>query len=113
MFPLQVLRILILMLEPIRRFTDIANPHTELPLYLPASWTWDLRDTPTYYYAVGKLAFKLLPILLSRLESLEGAEVHDLALCLQSHPPFYLIEDDSLELEKAKAAQAIKRFLES
>ena len=64
------------------------------------------------YYEVGKLALELLPILLSRLESLEGREVHDLALCLRSHPPFYLIKHDPLELEKAKAAQAIKGFLE-
>jgi len=104
------------MLEPIRRFTDIANPHTELPCQIEtefsASWVTRHANTNTTYYAVGKLAFELLPTLLSRIESLEGAEAHDLALCLRSHPPFYLIEHDSLELEKAKAAQAIEGFLE-
>ena len=43
---------------------------------------------------------------------MEGGEVHDFALCLQSQPPFCLIEHDSLELEKAKAAQAIEGFSE-
>jgi len=106
---------LIPMAEPIRRFIDIADSHTELPCEIETKFSanWVKRYTNiTTYYAVGKLAFALLPILLSRLASLEGAEAHDLALCLQSHPPFYLIEDDSLGLEKAKAAQAIKGFLE-
>ena len=107
--------------EPIRRFIDIANSSTNFPytiseLEFSALWHAMPCGTNTHinntYYAVGKLALELLPILLLRIESPEGAEAHDLALCLRSHPPFYLIEDDSLELEKAKAAQAIKGFLE-
>ena len=30
---------------------------------------------------------------------------------LRSHPPFYLINNDPLELEKVKATQAIEEFL--
>ena len=94
----------------IRRFVDIANRHTELPL--------TTTDVPklrfvknTSYYAVGKLAFELLPILLSKIELLESPEAHDFTACLRSHPPFYLIKNDPLESEKAKAAQAIEKFL--
>ena len=99
--------------EHIRRFTDIDNVHIPCQIKTDSSAPWATTGTKTdtTYYAVGKLAFELLPILLSRLESLEGAEAHDLALCLRSHPPFYLIGDDLLGLEKAKAAQAIKGTL--
>ena len=37
--------------------------------------------------------------------------MHELTTCLRSHPPFYLIKNDPLELEKVKAAQAIEDFL--
>jgi len=62
------------------------------------------------YYEVGKLAFVLLPILLSRIKPL-GEMVHNFTAFLRSHPPFYLIENDPLELEKVKATQAIEEFL--
>ena len=37
--------------------------------------------------------------------------MHDVAACLRNHPPFNLIKNDPLELEKVKAAQAIDEFL--
>jgi hypothetical protein len=64
----------------------------------------------TSYYEVGKLAFDLLPILLSRIEAL-GGRVHEVTAFLRSHPAFYLIKNDPLELEKVKATQAIEEFL--
>jgi len=60
------------------------------------------------YYGVGKLAFDLLPILLSKIKGLAVSQVHDILLAL---PFFYLIKDDPLGLEKIKATQAIKEFL--
>jgi len=103
--------------EPvIRPFVDIANPHTELPLSKPyfskPLFASRHENKNMTYYEVGKLAFELLPILLSRIEALEGPGTHDITVCLRSHPPFYLIKNDLLQLEKAKAAQAIEGFLE-
>ena len=66
----------------------------------------------TTYYDVGKLAFNLLPILLSKIEALGGSQVHEIIVLLRSHPAFYSIENDPLEFEKVKATQAIKEFLE-
>ena len=66
--------------------------------------------TPTYY-EVGKLAFKLLPISLSRIQVVGRSKVHEVTALLRSHPPFYLIKNDPRELEKVKAAQAIEEFL--
>jgi hypothetical protein len=63
------------------------------------------------YYEVGKLAFNLLPILLSRIKALGGSQVHEVTVLLRSHPAFYLIENDPLEYEKVKAAQAVEEFL--
>jgi len=65
----------------------------------------------TTYYVGGKLAFNLLPILLSRIKSLGGPHVHEVAVLLRSHPDFYLIENDPLELEKVKVVRAIEEFL--
>jgi len=62
----------------------------------------------TTYYKVGKLAFNLLPILLSRIKGPAVSQVHDILL---GAPIFYLIEDDPLESEKFKAMQAIDEFL--
>ena len=68
------------------------------------------RDTT--YYEVGKLAFNLLLILLSRIKALGGSrQVDEVTVLLQSQPAFYLIENDPLELEKVKAMQAIEDFL--
>jgi len=50
--------------------------------------------------------------LLSRIEALEAQEESDFIVCLRNQPPFYLIKNDPLELEKVKAAQAIEDFLE-
>jgi hypothetical protein len=61
----------------------------------------------TTYYEVGRLAFDLLPILLSRIEGTAVSQVHDILLGL---PTFYLIKNDPLGLEKVKAAQAIEEF---
>jgi hypothetical protein len=63
------------------------------------------------YYEVDKLAFNLLPILLSKIKGLIRSEVHQITVFLRSHLPFYLIQNDPLELEKVKAAQAIEEFL--
>jgi len=111
-FPLS--HTLIPMSEPaIRRFIDVANLHTKLPFTateLSKLWLVSSHKNTTCY-AVGKLAFELLPILLSRIKPLESSEAHDVTVCLRTHPPFYLIKNDPLELEKAKAAQAIEEFL--
>jgi hypothetical protein len=63
------------------------------------------------YHEVEKLAFNLLPILLSRIKALGGPQAYRIAVFLQSQPPFYLIENDPLEVQKAKATQAIEDFL--
>ena len=81
-----------------RRFVDIFDIHTRV---IPTE-----RMT---CYEVGKLAFNLLPILLSSIS--EGpvvSMVHNMLLCF---PPFYLIKNDLLRLEKVKAMQAIEEFL--
>jgi len=66
----------------------------------------------TTYYEVGRLAFNLLPILLSRIKALGGSWlVHEVTVVLQSCPAFHLIKNDPLELQKVKAMQAIDEFL--
>jgi hypothetical protein len=60
------------------------------------------------YYEVGRLAFDLLPILLSKIQGPAVSQVHDILLDL---PTFYLIQDDPLGSEKVKATQAIEEFL--
>jgi len=70
-----------------------------------------IPERDTTYYEVGKLAFNLLLILFSRIKALSGSKVHEIAVFLQSQPPFYLIKDDPLEWQKIKAAQAIEDFL--
>jgi hypothetical protein len=67
-------------------------------------------DVPMTYDDIGKLAFDLLPILLSRIQALEG-NTHEVTAFLQSYPPFYLIRDDPLELEKIKVTRAMEKFL--
>jgi hypothetical protein len=62
----------------------------------------------TSCYEVGKLAFDLLPILLSRIEGPAVLQVHDILLW---HRPFYWIENDPLVWEKVRVMQAIKEFL--
>jgi hypothetical protein len=83
-----------------RRFIDIFDVHTKIS---------DAFTSPTYY-GVGKLAFNLLPILLSKIQALGGPQVHEVTAFLQNHPPFYLIKNDPLELEKVKATQAIEEL---
>jgi hypothetical protein len=92
-----------------RRFTDILDVHTKLRYGLGGSISYQV-ETPTFY-GVGKLAFNLLPILLSKIQALGGSRVHEVTALLRSHPSFYLIENDPLELEKVKATQAIEEFL--
>ena len=65
----------------------------------------------TSYYEAGKLAFNLLPIVLSRIKVLGGSQVHEATVFLRTYPASDLIKDDPLELEKVKAAQAIEEFL--
>ena len=60
------------------------------------------------YYEVGRLAFNLLPILLSRIKGPTVSQVNNILLAL---PFFYLIKNDPLGLEKIKATQAIEDFL--
>ena len=83
-----------------RRFVDIADIYT---LISPT----DGRR----YYEIGKLAFGLLPILLSRIKALGGTQVHEVTVLLRGHPAFSLIKNDPLEFEKVKAAQAVEEFL--
>ena len=63
-------------------------------------------------YEVGKLAFDLIPILLSKIKTLDRTKAHKITVLLRCRPPFQLVENDRLELEKIKAAQAIQEFLE-
>ena len=84
----------------IRRFIDVVDLHRR--------WQMNLKVT---YYQVGKLAFNLLPISLSMISTLEGLGMQVILTLLQSHPPFRLIQNDPLELEKVKVAQAIEEFL--
>ena len=58
---------------------------------------------------MGKLAFDLLPILLSRIYGPAVSKVHDIILL--GLPTFDLIQDDPLGSEKVKATQAIEEFL--
>ena len=82
-----------------RRFIDISNVNTRIPpMFMNMT-----------YYEVGKLAFDLLPILLSRID--RGPAVSQLHNILLYSPPFHLIKDDPLGLEKVKVTQAIKEFL--
>ena len=84
-----------------RRFTDIVDIHTPIPEAYGAS-----------YYDAGKLAFILLPILLSRIDiEALGEKAHEFTAFLRRHPPFYSIKNDPLESEKVKASQAIEKFL--
>ena len=53
----------------------------------------------------------LLPIVLSRITTLGGSQVYEVAVLLRSLPVFYLIANDPLELQKVKATQAIEEFL--
>ena len=62
----------------------------------------------TTYYEVGKLAFDLLPILLSTIKGSAVSQVHNILL---GFPAFYLIRNDPLGSEKVKAMQAIEEFL--
>jgi len=87
----------------IRRFIDF-------PL-LRVDWEALVLNGVTWYEA-GKLALNLLPILLSRIKSLGQLEAQAVAVFLRRYPPFNLLENDRLEPEKIKAAQAIQEFLE-
>ena len=81
-----------------RRFVDRVYTYTQT----------QLAGNFTTYDEVGKLAFNLLPILLSRIKGPAVSQVQDILLCL---PTFHLIQDDPLRLEKVKATQAIEEFL--
>lgn len=70
-----------------------------------------IRKMGATFYEVGKLAFNLLPILLSRIKGLGESHVHEVTVLLRSDPAFYLIENDPLEFEKVKAAQVVDEFL--
>jgi len=80
-----------------RRFVNIVDIRTLIPT---------VEDTS--YYEVGKLAFDLLPILLSRIKGPAVLQMHDILLW---HRPFYWIENDPLVWEKVGVMQAIKEFL--
>jgi hypothetical protein len=83
-----------------RCFIDICDVHTVISVRMNVTC-----------YEVGKLAFNLLPILLSRIKALGGSRAPEVTAFLRSHPPFNLIKNDPLELEKVKVAQAIEEFL--
>ena len=80
-----------------RHFINIVDIRTAIP-----------KTSGLPYYKVGKLAFDLLPILLSRIKGLAVSKVHNILLGL---PTFDLIKNDPLESEKVKAMQAIEEFL--
>ena len=87
----------------IRRFIDFPMINVDWEALVLNGVTW---------YEAGKLALNLLPILLSRIKTLGQLEVQAVAIFLRRYPPFHLLENDRLELEKIKAAQAIQEFLE-
>ena len=90
----------------IRDFIDIVD------LSIPARGHWPgLGLKEVTYYEVGKLAFDLLSIFLSRLEALAVSGVQEISTLLRRHPPFRLLTNGPLELEKVKTAQAIENFL--
>ena len=80
-----------------RCFTDIVDINTPIR-----------QESLNTYYKIGKLAFDLLPILLSRIQGPAVSQVQDILLGL---PTFDLIQSDPLGLQKVKATQAIKEFL--
>jgi len=82
-----------------RRFVNIVDIHTLIP---PGN------SEGMSYYKVGKLAFDLLPILLSRIKGPAGSQMYNILLWLR---PFYIINDDPLVWEKVNVTQAIKEFL--
>jgi len=82
-----------------RRFIHIVDKHTLSPPLIMFGAT---------YYEVEKLAFDLLPILLSRIDGPAVSKVHDILL---DFPAFYWIRDDPLGSEKVKATHAIEEFL--
>ena len=93
-----------------RFFIDIVdiNTYYNTP---PGLWP-EPQPKPVTYYEVGRLSFDLLPISLSRLEALGDSEaMQEISNWLRSHPPFHLVKNDPLELEKDKTAQVIKGFL--
>ena len=88
-----------------RRFTEFADVHTVTTI------VYHEVNHYTTYYEVGKLAFNLLPILLSRAKALGGLQMHEVTVLLRSQPAFYLIKNDPIVSEKVKAMQAIDNFL--
>ena len=84
-----------------RRFIDIVDIHT--PILLEEGMT---------HYKACKLAFNLLPILLSRINALGGSQVHEVIVLLRGHPGFYSVKNDLLKFEKFKAAHAVEDFLQ-
>ena len=64
------------------------------------------------HYKACKLAFNLLPILLSRINALGGSQVHEVIVLLRGHPGFYSVKNDLLKFEKFKAAHAVEDFLQ-
>ena len=82
-----------------RPFVDI---HASIP---------SVKGVNYYDVQVGKLAFDLLPNLLSRIKALGGSQVHNIIVLLQNFPPFCLFNNDPLEFQKVKATQAIEEFL--
>ena len=55
--------------------------------------------------------FNHLPILLPRMRALDGLRAREIIVFLWNQPPCRLIEDDPLESQKVKVAQAIKDSL--
>jgi hypothetical protein len=95
-----------------RRFTDSVDVHTPIKLVHRNTTPLQVIVTSMTYYEVGKLAFNLLPILLSRIKALGSSwQAHEVTVLLQNHPAFHLIKSDPLEFQKVKAMQAIEEFL--
>ena len=89
---------------------DVTHSIHNYYLHMPFS-PWPRESKSATYYEVGKLAFNLLSISLSRLKALGGSAVQEISILLQNHLSIHLINNDPLELEKVKVAQAIEQFL--
>ena len=66
----------------------------------------------SYCYEVGKLALKLLPIVLSRIKTPDQLKVYGNAGFLRRRQPFLLLKNHRLESEEAQAkARAMQKQL--
>lgn len=88
----------------IRRFIDF-------PSMIPVKASANASNM-SYCYEVGKLALKLLPIVLSRIKTPDQLKVYGNAGFLRRRQPFLLLKNHRLESEEAQAkARAMQKQL--